>query len=58
MGCQGRLRPVVQDALCGHWHELLCAFADQADHLRACVVIQSAPGKNLRHLLAELTVAF
>ncbi len=40
--CQGRLRPVVQYALCGHGHQLLRAFANQAHYLSACLVIESA----------------
>ena len=35
-----------------------CAIADQAHHLCARLIVEPPAGKNLRHLLAKLPVAF
>ncbi len=52
------LRPVLNDASCRDGNQLLRAIVNQTNHLRACGVVESPRGKQLRDLLAELCVAF
>src|SRR5213079_737936 len=52
------LRPVIENTLRCARHKLPSAVVDQADDLRARFVIETAHGKNLRDLLAELAISF
>jgi len=58
MDGEGGLRPVLNDAACGDWDELLGAVVDQANDLCAGVFVEAARGKQLRDLFAELGVSF
>ena len=58
MSGQRGMGPVIDDALGRGRHELPGAIVDQAHDLRARFVVETACGKNLRDLLAELSVAF
>ena len=57
MGRQSGLRPIVQRAPGCSRNELLRAFANQANNLRARIVIEPPGRQNLRDLFAKLKIA-
>ena len=54
---QSCLRPVFECAFCSARNELLRSFADQANYLGACFVVEALSRQNLRDLFAELSIA-
>ena len=54
---QSGLRPVRQDAAGGGGDELLGAFADEADDLRARGGVETLAGEDARDLFAQRAIA-